>query len=278
MQKETLVPSIHSEKLNPFVDFEGGPFFVQHETKEWEGKEQIVDGEKKKILRAGVSCFGAGGSNCHVVLENYLDTRKKVDDEAKERLYVFSAKNDIRLKEYLNEFTKFLDGESSKEVTALQVSYVLLTGREAMEERLAIIATSLNELSGKIKGYLDGIENEDGIYHGNILDSKKELKEKSKEIKSLSIETIFNEGKLEQIAKYWIIGAVINFKECYKETKVIRCSLPVYPFAKDRYWVDGKEETEKAERYGLLKENASDIYGLKFVSHFSGNEQFLKDH
>ena len=69
MQNAQLVPSLHSTELNEFIDFHGSPFYVEQTLEAWQGK--VVAGTRFP-LRAAVSSFGAGGSNVHVILEQYL--------------------------------------------------------------------------------------------------------------------------------------------------------------------------------------------------------------
>ncbi len=60
-----LPPSVNFERPNPKIDFAHSPFFVNTQTRPWE----VKPGEAR---RAGVSAFGFGGANFHVVLEEYL--------------------------------------------------------------------------------------------------------------------------------------------------------------------------------------------------------------
>src|SRR5947207_3335967 len=65
-----LVPSLHAQPLNPNINFEDSPFYVQTELTEW--KQPALHPR-----RAGVSSFGAGGSNAHLILEEYGDVRER---------------------------------------------------------------------------------------------------------------------------------------------------------------------------------------------------------
>lgn len=73
MKYRKLVPSLHSKKLNPNIDFEKTPFKVQQKLEEWKRPLKIENGEIKEYPRiAGVSAFGAGGSNAHIILQEYI--------------------------------------------------------------------------------------------------------------------------------------------------------------------------------------------------------------
>ncbi len=61
MQHAVLPASINFRHPNPALRLEESPFFVNHQLNEWKG-------EKK---RAGISSFGVGGTNVHVIAESY---------------------------------------------------------------------------------------------------------------------------------------------------------------------------------------------------------------
>jgi len=68
MQHGQLVPSLHAERLNPYIEFEKSAFEVNRELRAW--KRPVVDGRTLPRI-AGVSSFGRG-SNAHVIVEEYV--------------------------------------------------------------------------------------------------------------------------------------------------------------------------------------------------------------
>ena len=60
-----LPPSVNFDKPNSRIDFSQSPFYVNTRAHPWE----VPSGE---VRRAGVSAFGFGGTNFHVILEEYL--------------------------------------------------------------------------------------------------------------------------------------------------------------------------------------------------------------
>src|SRR5205823_3636247 len=77
MRYGQLVPSLHAQVLNPHIDFSATPFVVQQELTEWKRPQGSGTGERKEApRRAGISSFGAGGSNAHVILEEYVERRQ----------------------------------------------------------------------------------------------------------------------------------------------------------------------------------------------------------
>ncbi|NMG06561.1 type I polyketide synthase [Brasilonema sp. UFV-L1] len=65
LHHKILPPTINITKPNPKLNIETSPFYLNTETRPW----LHADGETPR--RAGVSSFGFGGTNYHVVLEEY---------------------------------------------------------------------------------------------------------------------------------------------------------------------------------------------------------------
>ncbi|HYJ84997.1 MAG TPA: SDR family NAD(P)-dependent oxidoreductase [Pyrinomonadaceae bacterium] len=106
-----LVPSIHSNRINPNVNLSETPFFVQQELAEWKQPAMLVSGEEIHYSRqAGVSGFGAGGANAHVILEEYVDnTVADEESDGQPQIIVISAKTQARLKDYAARYLHFLN-------------------------------------------------------------------------------------------------------------------------------------------------------------------------
>jgi len=68
LRDKVLPPSLHCEHPNPNIDFAHSPLHVNTELRPWVAP---ADG----VRRAGVSAFGFGGTNFHVVLEEYIPHR-----------------------------------------------------------------------------------------------------------------------------------------------------------------------------------------------------------
>jgi malonyl CoA-acyl carrier protein transacylase len=65
LRDKVLPPSLNFERPNPNLDWSSSPFAVNTETRDWE----VADGATRV---AGVSAFGFGGTNFHVVMEEYV--------------------------------------------------------------------------------------------------------------------------------------------------------------------------------------------------------------
>jgi len=68
LHDKVLPPSVNFERPNPNLDWTASPFAVNTELRDWE----VAAGQSRV---AGVSAFGFGGTNFHVVMEEYVPDR-----------------------------------------------------------------------------------------------------------------------------------------------------------------------------------------------------------
>ena len=82
LHHKTLPPTLNAEKQNPNIDFSNSPFQLVHEAVEW--KKQ--NGTPR---RCGVSAYGFGGTNFHIVLEEHipgmLTNKERQEDKVTKR-------------------------------------------------------------------------------------------------------------------------------------------------------------------------------------------------
>ncbi|MGE5222611.1 MAG: SDR family NAD(P)-dependent oxidoreductase [Omnitrophica WOR_2 bacterium] len=62
---KVLPPTLNSQRPNPEIDFDKTPFYLNYEPGSWDMK----DGQPR---RCGISAYGFGGTNFHVVMEEYV--------------------------------------------------------------------------------------------------------------------------------------------------------------------------------------------------------------
>lgn len=109
MRHRQIAPSLHAETINPNINFEATPFYVNQTLAPWRAPSTMVNGRPAKgPRRAGVSSFGAGGSNAHVILEEH-EEHLAFTSPASEQLIVLSAKTDERLNQVVRRLRDWLD-------------------------------------------------------------------------------------------------------------------------------------------------------------------------
>jgi acyl transferase domain-containing protein/thioesterase domain-containing protein/aryl carrier-like protein len=251
LQSQELVPSIKAEPLNPDINLANTPFYLQREVREWKRPVVELGGEKREYpRRATISSFGAGGSNAHLIVEEYIPgPRPAVRGSAAPaaQIVVFSAKNRDRLRVVIEQMLEFIEKHS--ELHLPDLAYTLQIGREALEYRLAMLVNTRQELIQGLKESLQmfaetkGSETTIPLYIGNqeaeLSDLMKLLSGKMGET---MLQMILAEKDLEKIALYWSQGGKVPWVVLHEGEEVRKIALPSYPFEKRRCWVDFQPE------------------------------------
>ncbi|PRR99354.1 non-ribosomal peptide synthetase [Bacillus atrophaeus] len=294
LKHKTLVKSLHCEAINPYIQLKDSPFYIVQETREWETIQNEQGQEQPR--RAGVSSFGIGGVNAHVVIEEYVPNTARSSVETpyitsqNPGIFVLSAKNEVRLKEHARQLADAI-GKSYKDEDLINIAYTLQAGRDAMEERLAIIAGSVQELEEKLKEFAEGQSNIEDLYRGKIDKGTLQTLTADEEIQEV-IEKWMERGKFAKLLELWVKGLDVDWTKLYADDQPKRISLPTYPFAKDRYWISGNSEKNgtldsnkrashsvtSAVLHPLMHQNTSNLMEQRFSSIYTGEEFFLADH
>ncbi|GGQ76172.1 beta-ketoacyl synthase N-terminal-like domain-containing protein [Couchioplanes azureus] len=136
LRHRTLVPSLHADPPNPEIDFAATPFVVQREVAPWHSR----DGGP---LRAGISSFGAGGANAHIIVAQPPPAPPRAPDSGEPVVVFLSARTDAALRAYAERLREHL----ARERPALaDVAYTFAVGRAELAQRCALEASSLEEL------------------------------------------------------------------------------------------------------------------------------------
>ncbi|PWS33749.1 polyketide synthase [Pedobacter paludis] len=120
---------------NKNIDFANSPFFVNHTLTDWET-------DNKRI--AGVSSFGVGGTNVHVILEEYENEFQQSDPDSKQTLITWSANSDASRENYASALAKYI--EQNRTAKLADISYTLNKSRIDFRYRRFAVASSKEEL------------------------------------------------------------------------------------------------------------------------------------
>ncbi|MFP2924705.1 beta-ketoacyl synthase N-terminal-like domain-containing protein, partial [Pyxidicoccus sp. 3LG] len=232
LEHRTLVPSLHSTPANPHIDFASTPFQVVREPMEWR-RPVLADGAEVP-RRAAVSSFGAGGSNGHVVIEEYVSERRVPAPLSSQReLVLLSAKNRERLREHAARHLELL---TEQRPPLGDVAYTLQVAREAMPERLALLVRDHDELQVKLSAFVERGELGDGVYAGTETAGPARLRGSDADDQAY-VRMLFEGGKSDRLASFWTSGSEIDWSQLRKDGGR-RVPLPTYPFARERYWFE----------------------------------------
>ncbi|HTJ29215.1 MAG TPA: aminotransferase class III-fold pyridoxal phosphate-dependent enzyme, partial [Acidobacteriaceae bacterium] len=136
LQHRQIPGLLHYQSPNPELHLEGSPFFVDRELRTWDGHGYP--------LRAGVSAFGVGGTNAHLIVEEAPATLASTPGR-ETQLLLWSAKTPTSL----DAITSSLAGHFAQhpETNLADAAYTLQTGRASHKLRRAAVVSSPEEAS-----------------------------------------------------------------------------------------------------------------------------------
>jgi acyl transferase domain-containing protein/acyl carrier protein len=131
-----IPPSINYEQPNPAIDFPDTPFFVTSTLTKWD-----PDGLPRT---AGVSSFGIGGTNAHVILREAPANTRRRREAAGPQLLTLSARSENALANAVTQLSDHLDATTAAGPEHLaDVAHTLRVGRPEYAHRAAVVATDL---------------------------------------------------------------------------------------------------------------------------------------
>ncbi|RSZ60405.1 SDR family NAD(P)-dependent oxidoreductase [Massilia atriviolacea] len=279
MKHRLLVPSLHSAELNELIDFKNSPFYVQRRLEAW--KEKDVDGVKQ-ALRAGLSSFGAGGANAHIVLEAYTAPERETAAVDGSLIFPLSARNDAQLREMAARLRTHLR-RGDRQASLADVAFTLQNGRKSFEHRVAVVAASMDELIDKLGLFVDGTKDGD-ILSGHAKNADGVTKLLSRAEKELFVALLSQGRDPHKLAQLWIDGLLADCSGL-PESGGKRTSLPTYPFADKRHWIGTGKAASAAPAaqvlpslHPMIDSNESTFQRQLFKKTFHAREFFIRDH
>lgn len=216
MKHEMLVPSLHAEQLNPNIDFVNSPFLVQRDRTPWLPEQ--ANGKTRPRI-AGISSFGAGGANAHLVMQDYPEQRAAVPSNTLVCIVPFSARNEAALKAMLRTISEFLKRADMESLALQNIAFTLQTGREAMEMRAVFLTVSLDELHNDITRFLNGETAPARFLSGRVRKASKSA--------------LPEHAAPHELASAWVAGEAVDWTRLYRHGLPLRISLPGYVFARE---------------------------------------------
>ena len=271
MKYQQLPPTIHVEEINPAIDWQGSPFFVNTEIREWKRR----DGNPR---RAGVSSFGLSGTNCHLILEEPPLKKKTADEQARPAFFFpISAKTKGTLAQKVGDLITWLEKEG-EEYSAEDISYTLVQGRSHFSMRSAVVARDTNDLLQALRELhrLGGSEHERIREKGQRSEQTEPLVHQYghwllRELleNALLTQNAYQE-KLAALADLYVKGYSLDWGSLFKEGRYHRVPLPTYPFSGESYWI---AEPAGDQSLNGLRSNARVLPGTTHLEYEDGQER-----
>lgn len=140
LKHKMIPPSLHFEVANPEIDFENSPFYVNSNLASWD--------TNRLPRRAGVSAFGIGGTNAHVVLEE----APVIEEHPSSRTYhllTLSAKTNSATQTSASNLAKYLRDNS--DLDPADIAYTYQVGRRVFNHRRAVVYGSVDDLISSLE-------------------------------------------------------------------------------------------------------------------------------
>ncbi|MFF6918560.1 amino acid adenylation domain-containing protein [Streptomyces sp. NPDC012466] len=231
LRHRRLVPSLHADELNPAVDWAGSPFELVREERPW----AALTGPDGAALprRAGISAFGAGGANAHVVVEEYAAPEPAAlsagPSEPEAQLIVVSAHDLDRLQALAGRLRDRL-GRADRPAPALaDVAHTLQSGREPLRERFAVVAHDVPGLCRALDRFASG-DTGAGVHGrtpgGHLPDGPLAVLDPAAD----------RDAELLRLARHWTGGGTVDWASLHTARRRL-VALPSYPFAGNRHWL-----------------------------------------
>jgi len=134
LKHRLIPPNLHFNIPNPRFDFEKSPFSVNTELTRWEQGEIP--------LRVGISSFGIGGTNAHVILEEAPRVRPSSRGTALQTL-LLSARTKSALQTATENLANYL--KENPGINLADAAYTLQVGRKPCKQRRMILCTGVDE-------------------------------------------------------------------------------------------------------------------------------------
>ncbi len=157
-----IPPMTYYANPNPELDIDNSPFFIN--------KEPIIWNQEAPLHYAGISAFGVGGTNAHMILSEYRAPEKKNPKKAKtfDQLLILSAKSQQALEEMTENLLNHLSQTAHQNPDFLaQTAFTLQTGREDLAYRRYAVGCNFDAIKAAFSKSM--IQNSDKNTDTNIV-------------------------------------------------------------------------------------------------------------
>ncbi|QDV10930.1 Phthiocerol synthesis polyketide synthase type I PpsE [Rosistilla oblonga] len=134
LRHRQIPPMLHFKSPNPKIDFANSPFIINDKLTDWESPT----GPR----RAGVSAFGVGGTNAHLVIEE-APASESLASPRPCHLIRLSARSLAALDQMSDDLAQHL--ADNNDLNLADVSHTLQVGRKTFRHKRVVVASDLPE-------------------------------------------------------------------------------------------------------------------------------------
>ena len=226
MSHGVIPKHLHFSNPSRQLEWRGLPVQVTAEATDWPANPD-------RAPLAGVSSFGLSGTNAHVVVEGATspETSSASDGEPADprtpRMLPLSGKSEEALRDLAKSYLTWLDGlaaasgpdESVNESVLRDMAWTASVGRSHFARRAGVVFSDADSLRGGLEAIAEG-------------DADRALRAPPRAAG-------LNDGVVEAAARAYEAGQSVSFKELFAGESPRRISIPLYPFQRRRFWIEG---------------------------------------
>ncbi|CAM2065406.1 SDR family NAD(P)-dependent oxidoreductase [Sulfidibacter corallicola] len=221
LRHKTLPGNIHLENLNPYVDLSDSPFFMHRDPVQWPpGRDRAG---RASLRRAGISSFGIGGTNAHVIVEEAPPQTSAHETPDQPLIFPLSARDEASLRRVATAMRDYFKTTGDEDYLA-DIAYTLQVGREPMRARMAFTATHRDQCIAEIEAFLADKPSNDCFQALVARDSEPPGRQ-------------HHDDSPRALARTWVSGTPIDWSGLAMNRSRRRVPLPAYSFAKEHYWL-----------------------------------------
>lgn len=236
MHYQVLPASLHSQVLNPLIDFSASAVKPMQQRQRW------LDAENGQTRKAAIASFGAGGSNSYLILESYRATIKSKHVQVSSmgqgtgHWIPLSARSAHQLIALLRSVDDYIHNQSAEPPLAL-LAHSLQQGRKTHAHRWLAKVTHMADLRACLQA-----STEPGAHkHSVTLEIQRTLPEVGSahycdgSDKSLITDRPADSGQ-DAAASHWFFNGE-SWPAQYPQGTAMLPLLPSYPFERTPYWI-----------------------------------------
>ncbi|WP_438431720.1 SDR family NAD(P)-dependent oxidoreductase [Gorillibacterium sp. sgz500922] len=238
LKNRQIPPTLHFNRPNPKIDFCNSPVYINTALRQWEGD---------KPMRAAVSSFGFSGTNCHMVIEEYIPGSRNdagMRDSSRQHVLTLSAVSKESLRRLVHRYGDYFQNLPNSERLE-DICYTANTGRGHYSYRMALLLTGEEDARGKLDllRHVEAFEDVhlSWFYYGchQVTSSDAGSRKPyaiTEQKKRKATQEAGETGQLPVICRLYVQGAEVDWSRFYGND-VRRLALPLYPFERHRCWM-----------------------------------------
>lgn len=213
-----IPPSLNINYPNRMIPFEKSPVYVNDVKRDW---------KKSQVPRyCGVSAFGLGGTNCHVILGEAPPLKRDKGGKQQMNILALSAKSLYSLGAITQRYYDYLI--DYPELSLRNLCYTANVHRTHFKYRIIIIFQNRCEL-------IEGLE---FLLCNSLTGSLGKKVYSNICMEDISIDKQNSLTVLENYANDYVSGKKVDWSRLYTGEKLIKLSLPTYEFEKKVCWIN----------------------------------------